>query len=93
MYFDESEEQEEGRSPPDELEGPELLLYSRGAPSNREELISQLPERRVADRLIMRYFSCMSPSQRKYHSSACSCSCSKLTENRYRAPPNIYQNS
>lgn len=66
MYFDDSEEQEEGASPTDELDAPEMLLSPRSAPSNRDELIAQLPERHVADRLITRYFSSMSPSQRQY---------------------------
>jgi hypothetical protein len=65
MYFDDSEEPEDESSPTDELDVPELLLRPRGSPGNRDELIAQLPEKHVADRLIMRYFSSMSPSQRE----------------------------
>lgn len=63
-YFDEPEE-EEDMSPEADMDGPELLLFARGAPRNREELVAQLPERSVVDRLVTRYFASMSPSQRK----------------------------
>lgn len=66
MYFDESEEQDEGNSPTDELDAPEMLLSPRAQPGNKDELIAQLPERHVADRLITRYFASMSPSQRMF---------------------------
>ncbi|KAK2606187.1 hypothetical protein QQS21_003357 [Conoideocrella luteorostrata] len=67
LYFDESEEQEEGASPTDELDGAEMLLLTGRAPTNRDDLIAQLPERHVTDRLITRYFSSMSPSQHIVH--------------------------
>lgn len=65
-YFDDPGSSEEEFGPGDELEGPEMLLHSRGAPSNRQELLAQLPERHVVDRLVTRYFSSKSPSQRQY---------------------------
>lgn len=65
-YFDDPGDSEDEFGPGDELEGPEMLLYSRGAPSNRQELLAQLPERHVVDRLVTRYFSSKSPSQRLY---------------------------
>lgn len=64
-YFDDPGDSDDDVLPGDELEGPEMLLYSRGAPSNREDLLAQLPERHVADRLVTRYFSSKSPSQRQ----------------------------
>lgn len=65
-YFDDPGDSDDDAAPGEELDGPEMLLYSRGAPSNREELLAQLPERKVADRLVTRYFSSKSPSQRQY---------------------------
>ncbi|KAK7432747.1 hypothetical protein QQZ08_000607 [Neonectria magnoliae] len=50
-----------------EIDSAELLLFVRAGPRNREELLSNLPERSVADRLITRYFSSMSPSQHVIH--------------------------
>ncbi|KAM0257438.1 hypothetical protein ACHAQJ_004384 [Trichoderma viride] len=66
-YFDDPGDSEDDAMPGDELEGPEMLLYSRGAPSSREELLAQLPERHVVDRLVTRYFSSKSPSQHILH--------------------------
>ncbi|KAL7797615.1 fungal-specific transcription factor domain-containing protein [Trichoderma ceciliae] len=66
-YFDDPGDSEDDAMAGDELEGPEMLLYSRGVPSNREELVAQLPERHVADRLVTRYFSSKSPSQHVVH--------------------------
>ncbi|EHK27285.1 uncharacterized protein TRIVIDRAFT_188169 [Trichoderma virens Gv29-8] len=66
-YFDDPGDSDDDLLPGDELEGPEMLLYSRGAPTNREELLAQLPERHVADRLVTRYFSSKSPSQHIVH--------------------------
>jgi len=64
-YFEDEDEVAEGDSPLDETDATDLLIQS-GGPSNREELLAQLPEKHVADRLIMRYFSSASPAQRKY---------------------------
>lgn len=67
-YFeDDVEDDGENGSPEmDEVDVEEMLIYPRGgAPRNRDELIANLPEKRVADRLITRYFESMSPSQRK----------------------------
>ncbi|KAH6987514.1 fungal-specific transcription factor domain-containing protein [Ilyonectria sp. MPI-CAGE-AT-0026] len=50
-----------------ELDSAEVLLFARAGPRNREDLLSYLPERKVADRLITRYFSSMSPSQHIIH--------------------------
>lgn len=44
---------------------PEHFLLSQSGPRNKQELLSLLPERIVTDRLMMRYFSSNSPSQRK----------------------------
>ncbi|KKP01326.1 hypothetical protein THAR02_06568 [Trichoderma harzianum] len=66
-YFDDPGDSDDDLLPGEELEGPEMLLYSRGAPTSREELLAQLPERHVADRLVTRYFSSKSPSQHIVH--------------------------
>ncbi len=63
-YFDDEDDVLEGDSPSDELDSTDLLIQS-GGPSSREDLLAQLPEKHVADRLIMRYFASFSPAQRK----------------------------
>lgn len=65
-YFDDPDSDEEDEVN-DVMDGPGLLLFSRGAPRNRADLLAQLPERAIADRLITRYFSSMSPSQHILH--------------------------
>ena len=45
-------------------DSPELLLMGKGFPRSKEDLISLLPEKAVVDRLVMAYFTAMSPSQR-----------------------------
>lgn len=64
-YFDEQVDEDEGALPSDELDGAEMLLHTSSAPGDRNELLAQLPEKHVIDRLIMRYFASSSPSQRK----------------------------
>ncbi|KJZ74213.1 hypothetical protein HIM_06444 [Hirsutella minnesotensis 3608] len=67
-YFIDSDNDEDGdASPTDEIDGPEMLLWPRGGPVSKEELLAQLPERQVADRLITRYFASLSPSQHVIH--------------------------
>ncbi|TQN69246.1 Fusarisetin A cluster transcription factor fsa6 [Colletotrichum shisoi] len=57
-YFEEPEfVEDESSEPSDELEPPDLLLFSTNAPRNREDMLRLIPERRIADRLVMRYFS------------------------------------
>ncbi|KAI2621674.1 hypothetical protein GGR54DRAFT_630097 [Hypoxylon sp. NC1633] len=45
----------------------ELLMFSRGVPKNKEELLSLLPEKAVVARLMNRYFNSNSPSQHIVH--------------------------
>ncbi|KAM5342546.1 hypothetical protein ACJ41O_013512 [Fusarium nematophilum] len=66
-YFDQPEDPEEEQTLSDEIDSTELLLFSRVGPRDREDLLSRLPERIVADRLITRYFASMSPSQHITH--------------------------
>ncbi|KAF5659180.1 hypothetical protein FHETE_9529 [Fusarium heterosporum] len=66
-YFEHPEDAEDDQSPADEIDPTELLLNTRAGPKNREELLSRLPDRNVADRLISRYFASMSPSQHIVH--------------------------
>lgn len=63
-YFEDSGSEDEADEPGEDLDAPELLLFSRGAPRNKADLLAQLPDRQIADRLITRYYSSMSPSQR-----------------------------
>lgn len=64
-YFDQPDETEEDEILADEIDPTELMLNTRAGPRNRDELLGRLPDRKVADRLISRYFASMSPSQRK----------------------------
>ncbi|KJK75005.1 hypothetical protein H634G_09640 [Metarhizium anisopliae BRIP 53293] len=66
-YFDDTGAHEEGILSTDDLDAPEMLLCPTIPPTNRDELIAQLPDRHVADRLIKRYFASMSPSQHIIH--------------------------
>ncbi|KAG7057713.1 fungal specific transcription factor domain-containing protein [Colletotrichum scovillei] len=63
-YFEEPEtDYDESPEPSDEIEAPDLMLFSRNMPRSREDLLKLLPEQKIVDRLIMRYFSSRSPSQ------------------------------
>ncbi|OAA72499.1 Transcription factor [Cordyceps fumosorosea ARSEF 2679] len=62
-YFDDEDDELEGDSPGGDLDAAEMLLSPRAGPASREELIGHIPEKHIADRLIMRYFSSSSPSQ------------------------------
>ncbi|CAG7557749.1 unnamed protein product [Fusarium equiseti] len=66
-YFDQPEDTEEDQILADEIDTTELMLNTRAGPRNREELLSRLPDRKVADRLLSRYFASMSPSQHIIH--------------------------
>ncbi|KAJ4141340.1 hypothetical protein NW768_000551 [Fusarium equiseti] len=66
-YFDQPEDAEDDQILADEIDPTELMLNTRAGPRNREELLSRLPDRRVADRLLSRYFASMSPSQHIVH--------------------------
>ncbi|KAI1045521.1 hypothetical protein LB505_008704 [Fusarium chuoi] len=66
-YFEQPEEAGEDQILDDEIDPAEVMLNTRAGPRNREELLSRLPERKVADRLLSRYFASMSPSQHIVH--------------------------
>ncbi|RGP78171.1 rrna-processing fcf1 [Fusarium longipes] len=66
-YFDQPDDVEEDQTLADDIDPTELMLNTRAGPRNREELLSRLPDRKVADRLISRYFASMSPSQHIVH--------------------------
>lgn len=66
-YFDEPSAPENGNpEQAEDLDATELLLLSQGSLRNRDDLLALLPERTVADRLIMRYFHSNSPSVRMW---------------------------
>ncbi|KAF5607939.1 uncharacterized protein FSUBG_5041 [Fusarium subglutinans] len=66
-YFEQPEEAGEDQILDDEIDPTEVMLNTRAGPRNREELLSRLPDRMVADRLLSRYFASMSPSQHIVH--------------------------
>lgn len=64
-YFDDDDAADDDASPSDSLDGPDMLLLSRNGPTDRNELLAHVPDKSIADRLIMRYFTSSSPSQCK----------------------------
>ncbi|RBR12286.1 hypothetical protein FVER53590_07955 [Fusarium verticillioides] len=66
-YFEQPEEAGEDQFLDNEIDPTEVMLNTRAGPRNREELLNRLPERKVADRLLSRYFASMSPSQHIVH--------------------------
>jgi len=70
-YFDDPEEPEGDNVPPsyETFEtATEMLLFSAGTFRSKEDLIKLLPDRAVADRLVLRYFGMHSPSLREFSS-------------------------
>lgn len=67
-YFDHEEINQEvdGDSPEQFTDGnsPPMLTSDRTAPRSRQDLLDLLPPKHIADRLVMRYFSAYSASQR-----------------------------
>ncbi|OLN82085.1 putative transcriptional regulatory protein C1F7.11c 3 [Colletotrichum chlorophyti] len=67
-YFEEPDvADDESPGPSDDVATPSDLLLSRNAPRSREELLRLIPEKKIVDRLVMRYFSSHSPSQHIVH--------------------------
>ncbi|KAI0166843.1 fungal-specific transcription factor domain-containing protein [Hypoxylon sp. FL1284] len=67
-YFDDSAEDcDETYDPYENTGSAELLMFSRGVPKDRTELLAMLPEKNVADRLMNRYFNSNSPSRHIIH--------------------------
>ncbi|KAI1365328.1 hypothetical protein F5Y08DRAFT_304190 [Xylaria arbuscula] len=67
-YFEDPDDSDLDEEDPFESLGPsELLMLSRGAPRNREDLIKLLPSKDVMDRLMNRYFNANSPCQHIIH--------------------------
>ncbi|KAI1501100.1 hypothetical protein F5X99DRAFT_212986 [Biscogniauxia marginata] len=68
-YFEDPREEEE--KPSDSLydnTGPsELMMFPKGAPRSKEEMLALLPEKNVIDRLMNRYFNSNSPAQHIIH--------------------------
>lgn len=68
-YFDHEEipQEVDGDSPEQFTDGhsPPMLTSDRTAPRSRQDLLDLLPPKHIADRLVMRYFSAYSASQRK----------------------------
>lgn len=64
-YFEDDDVVDDDASPAENLDGLDMLLLSRNGPTDRNELLAHIPDKSIADRLIMRYFTSSSPSQRK----------------------------
>ena len=43
----------------------ELLLFSKNVPRSKDDLLALLPDKRIIDRLMARYFTSNSPTQRR----------------------------
>ncbi|KAK1599558.1 fungal-specific transcription factor domain-containing protein [Colletotrichum navitas] len=67
-YLEEAElDDDESPGPSGELEAPDLIFSSGSAPRSREDLMRLIPDRKIVDRLVMRYFSSQNPSQHIVH--------------------------
>ncbi|KAI1466325.1 fungal-specific transcription factor domain-containing protein [Daldinia caldariorum] len=67
-YFEDPLDEGDEVYDPYENTGPaELLMFSRGVPRDKSELLAVLPEKPVVDRLINRYFNSNSPAQHLVH--------------------------
>ncbi|KAI0840021.1 fungal-specific transcription factor domain-containing protein [Hypoxylon sp. FL0890] len=67
-YFEENDEEGDEVYDPYENTGPaELIMFSRGVPKNKDQLLAILPEQAVVRRLMNRYFNSNSPSQHIVH--------------------------
>ncbi|KAI2633824.1 hypothetical protein GGS21DRAFT_114264 [Xylaria nigripes] len=78
----------------EDVEGPELnveeenmgpdevLIFPRGAPGSREELLALLPDKGVMDRLMSRYFNSNSPSQHIVHAPTFTKQYNQFLQNR-----------
>ncbi|KAH8177472.1 fungal specific transcription factor domain-containing protein [Sarocladium implicatum] len=81
-YFDYPDDEDEGDSPGGPLdESGEWIMLSGGVPIDRQELLSKLPEKQVMDRLIVRYFASMSPSQHVVHRPTFTKAYAKFSQN------------
>ncbi|KAK1992456.1 fungal-specific transcription factor domain-containing protein [Colletotrichum falcatum] len=67
-YLEEAElDEDESPGSSSELEAPDLVFSSGNTPRSREDLMRLIPDRKIVDRLVMRYFSSHSPSQHIVH--------------------------
>ncbi|KAI0490811.1 fungal-specific transcription factor domain-containing protein [Xylaria cf. heliscus] len=85
-YFEDPEVPDLDMDDPYESMGPsELLILSRGAPTNKEELLAMLPDKIVMDRLMNRYFNSNSPSQHIIHIPTFTKQYNEFLKNRHQA--------
>lgn len=63
-YFEEPDDDDEFHDPYAPGRSAELLLFSKNVPRSKDDILALLPDKRVIDRLMMRYFNSNSPSQR-----------------------------
>lgn len=65
-YFDDTDEEEGGS--PESVDktsfNADHIMLGLPAPKTKDDLLNMLPDKAVMDRLIVRYFSSYSPSQR-----------------------------
>lgn len=64
-YFEDPDDDEEFHDPYAPGRSAELLILSKSVPRNKDDLLALLPDKRVIDRLMLRYFNSNSPSQRE----------------------------
>ncbi|KAI1765965.1 fungal-specific transcription factor domain-containing protein [Hypoxylon sp. FL1150] len=86
-YFEDSTEDGDETHDPYENTGPaELLMFSRGVPRDKRELLAVLPEKVICDRLMNRYFNSNSPSQHVVHVPTFLQEYNEFIKNPYEAP-------
>ncbi|KAI4867238.1 hypothetical protein F4820DRAFT_213039 [Hypoxylon rubiginosum] len=86
-YFEDStEDGDETHDPYGNMGPTELLMFSRGVPKDKGELLAILPEKSICDRLMNRYFNSNSPSQHIIHVPTFLQEYNEFCKNPYEAP-------
>ncbi|KAI1776352.1 hypothetical protein F4818DRAFT_378324 [Hypoxylon cercidicola] len=86
-YFEDSNEDGDETHDPYENTSPtELLMFSRGVPMDKGELLAILPQKSIVDRLMNRYFNSNSPSQHIVHVPTFLQEYNEFCRNPYAAP-------
>lgn len=86
-YFeDPDDDDEEFHDPYAPGRSAELLIFSKSVPRSKDELLALLPDKRVIDRLMARYFNSNSPSQHILHMPTFSKEYNEFWQDPSRAP-------
>ena len=71
-YFEESDDEDQNpRDDSPEEDASEMLLFSGPGPRKKDDILRLVPHKSMAQRLVTRYLTSFSPSQREYISLSC----------------------